>query len=73
MCTDGILERPDASGEFYGTGGRLRKLVLAHRAATTGAILDRLFDEVKAHGDGRPWDDDATVVIVKRDEDPGEE
>lgn len=67
MCTDGILERPDASGDFYGTE-RLRKAVLAHKNASASEILDRLFDEVKAHGDGRPWDDDATVVIVKRPE-----
>ena len=48
---------------------------LAHKHASASEILDRLFDEVKAHGDGRPWDDDATVVIVKRsesgEEDPG--
>jgi sigma-B regulation protein RsbU (phosphoserine phosphatase) len=65
LCTDGILERPDPSGEFFGTR-RLRELVVAHQAASAQEILDRLFEAVEVHGDGRPWDDDATVVIVKR-------
>ena len=69
LCTDGILERPDPSGDFFGTG-RLRDLVVAHQAETAQEILDRLFAMVKAHGDGRPWDDDATIVIVKRREEP---
>ena len=67
MCTDGILERPDAAGDFYGTE-RLRELILTHKASSAEEILERLFDEVKAHGEGRPWEDDATVVIVKRPE-----
>jgi sigma-B regulation protein RsbU (phosphoserine phosphatase) len=70
LCTDGILERPDPSGEFFGTRG-LRDLVLAHKGEGAQEILERLFDVVKAHGDGRPWDDDATVVVVKRREEPG--
>jgi len=70
LCTDGILERPDATGEFYGTG-RLRDLVVAHQAESAEEILTRLFDAVTAHGDGRPWDDDATIVVVKRREEPG--
>lgn len=65
MCTDGILERPDASGDFYGTE-RLRQLVVGHQDRGAQEILDRLFEDVTAHGRGRPWDDDATVVVVKR-------
>ena len=70
LCTDGILERPDAAGEFYGTG-RLRDLIVAHQTEGAQEILDRLFAAVTAHGDGRPWEDDATVVVVKRREEPG--
>jgi len=65
MCTDGILERPDSSGEFYGTG-HLRRIVQAHRDGSAKEILDRIFEDVTAYGNGRPWDDDATVVVVKR-------
>jgi len=65
MCTDGILERPDASGEFFGTE-RLRQVVLDNRGASAQQILDRLYETVMAHGTDRPWDDDATVVVVRR-------
>jgi serine phosphatase RsbU (regulator of sigma subunit) len=33
-------------------------------------ILDRLFEAALAWGEGRPWEDDATIVIVKRMEAP---
>jgi serine phosphatase RsbU (regulator of sigma subunit) len=69
MCTDGILERADASGEFFGTGG-LRQVVLDNRHASAQQILDRLYEVVTAHGAGRPWDDDATAVVVRRLETP---
>jgi sigma-B regulation protein RsbU (phosphoserine phosphatase) len=65
LCTDGILERPGASGEFFGTG-RLRQLVRQHPGATAQEILDGLFEAAAAHGGERPWDDDATVVVVRR-------
>jgi sigma-B regulation protein RsbU (phosphoserine phosphatase) len=65
MCTDGILERPDASGEFFGTEG-LRQVVLDNRGASAQQVLDRLYRAVAAHGGDRPWDDDATVVVLKR-------
>jgi sigma-B regulation protein RsbU (phosphoserine phosphatase) len=68
LVTDGILERADSAGEFFGTG-RLRDLVVAHRAESAQEILERLFEAVKAHGGGVPWEDDATVVVVKRSED----
>ncbi|MCG6923883.1 MAG: PP2C family protein-serine/threonine phosphatase [Acidobacteria bacterium] len=70
MCTDGILERPDPSGEFFGTE-RLRQVVLDNRGASAQEILDRLYETVTAHGADRPWDDDATVVVVRRLEEPG--
>jgi sigma-B regulation protein RsbU (phosphoserine phosphatase) len=67
LCTDGILERADAAGEFFGTE-RLRDLVVAHRAESAQQILERLLEAVKAHGGGLPWEDDATIVVVKRRE-----
>ncbi len=32
------------------------------------AEFDRLFEAALAWGDGRPWEDDATIVVLKRDE-----
>jgi sigma-B regulation protein RsbU (phosphoserine phosphatase) len=67
LCTDGILERADAAGEFFGTG-RLRELTITHQHASAQEILGRLFDAAAALGGGLPWEDDATIVVVKRRE-----
>ena len=69
MVTDGILERPDPEGEFFGDE-RLRAVVRGHPGASAGEILEAIFEAASTHGQGRPWDDDATVVVVRRDEEP---
>ena len=45
LCTDGILERRDAQGEFFGTD-RLRAIVRERQDEPAQAILDALFDAV---------------------------
>jgi sigma-B regulation protein RsbU (phosphoserine phosphatase) len=65
MCTDGILERRDARGEFFGTD-RLRCIVRERQDDGAQAILDALFEASSKWGDGRPWEDDATIVVLKR-------
>jgi len=66
LLTDGILERRDRKGEFFGDE-RVRAIVREHQAQPAEAILERLFEATVAWGDGRPWEDDATIVVVKRD------
>jgi sigma-B regulation protein RsbU (phosphoserine phosphatase) len=63
--TDGILERRDAKGEFFGLE-RLEAVVQAGRTLSAEDLLGRIFDEAQAFGASRSWDDDATVVVVKR-------
>ena len=65
LLTDGILERRDKQGEFFGDE-RVRGLVRQHQSQPATAILKALFDAAFAWGDGRPWEDDATIVVVKR-------
>jgi len=68
-CSDGILERRDASGAFFGEPG----LIQVGREAMAGSaetILEAVFAAAGRHGGGRPWEDDATVVVVKRDPTP---
>ncbi|HET7292479.1 MAG TPA: PP2C family protein-serine/threonine phosphatase [Vicinamibacteria bacterium] len=65
MCTDGILERRNPAGEFFGEEG-LKSAVRAAAAQPAEAILDRVFEAARAHGDARPFEDDATLVVVKR-------
>ncbi|MFN8094892.1 MAG: PP2C family protein-serine/threonine phosphatase [Vicinamibacteria bacterium] len=64
-CTDGILERRDAASEFFGVE-RLQSLVRGAQDEPAQAILDRLFEASRTWGDPRPWEDDATIVVVKR-------
>ena len=65
MCTDGILERRGADGAFFGEE-RLRALVRARADTSASALLDAIFADAESFGGGQPWDDDATVVVVRR-------
>jgi sigma-B regulation protein RsbU (phosphoserine phosphatase) len=65
LCTDGILERRNRRGEFFGEE-RLKQLVDKNRGTSAEALLEALFAAAIAFGKGRPWEDDATVVIVRR-------
>ena len=65
MCTDGILERRDGRGTFFGDDG-LRSIVRERQSASAQAILDALFEASWKWGEARPWEDDATAVVLKR-------
>jgi len=65
LCTDGILERRDPQGEFFGLD-RVRALVRETQEASAQEILERIYESAMAFGNNRPWEDDATAVIVKR-------
>lgn len=65
MCTDGILERRNSSDEFYGET-RLIDTVRRNLARPAGDILAAVFKDCEAFGLQRPFDDDATLVVVKR-------
>jgi len=65
MCTDGIIERRDRSGEFFGVD-RLKEVVWQSVDLPAEGLLSRLFEAAFNLGEGRPWEDDATAVIVRR-------
>ncbi len=65
MLTDGIIERRNASGEFFGEE-RLRGLLSDNLQLGVEALLDKVFQTVIAFGGGGPWEDDATLVLVRR-------
>jgi sigma-B regulation protein RsbU (phosphoserine phosphatase) len=66
MCTDGILERRNPAGEFFGEDG-LKGIVRSSAAESAETILERVYEAALRHGDGRGWEDDATLVVVKRE------
>jgi sigma-B regulation protein RsbU (phosphoserine phosphatase) len=65
MCTDGIIERRNAADEFYGES-RLIETVRRNLGRPAQDILTAVFKECEAFGGPRPFEDDATLVIVKR-------
>ena len=63
-CTDGIFDRRSPKGEFFGEA-QLHRLVQQSNGPAS-AVLERLFEAAFAFGDDRPWEDDATAVVVRR-------
>jgi phosphoserine phosphatase RsbU/P len=65
MLTDGIIERRNPGGEFFGEE-RLQSLLHDNLHLAVEALLDKVFETVIAFGGGGPWEDDATLVIIRR-------
>ncbi len=65
MCTDGILERRNRRGDFFGEEGLLA-LVKESRSLTAEALVAKIFAAAQSFGGERPWEDDATAVVVRR-------
>jgi serine phosphatase RsbU (regulator of sigma subunit) len=63
LTTDGILERRGPTGNSFGQSG---VEAAVRRDAPAPEILESVFDAAAAFGDGSPWEDDATIVVVKR-------
>jgi phosphoserine phosphatase RsbU/P len=67
LCTDGILERRNRDGDFFGQE-RLAALVRETRGQPAGAVLERVFEAAREFGKKRHWEDDATLVVLRRRE-----
>jgi sigma-B regulation protein RsbU (phosphoserine phosphatase) len=65
LCTDGILERCNPKGEYFGDCG-LHQTIQSSRGLSAQHMLDRLFSAAFDFGSGKPWEDDATGVLVIR-------
>lgn len=65
LYTDGIPERRDASGEFYGPD-RLERLVSRLSNQSAQVVAGSVLAEVDAFAGGVPAQDDMTVVVVRR-------
>jgi len=64
MYSDGITERSNAAGDFYGAE-RLRKLIESHHASTADELLARVFEDAERFAAGALAADDCTLVILK--------
>jgi len=63
--SDGIIERHKNEEEQFGVD-RLKTLVKKNRDKSPAEIIDIIFDHVFEFGKKKQWEDDATVVVVKR-------
>jgi sigma-B regulation protein RsbU (phosphoserine phosphatase) len=67
LFTDGIVDRRGPGEEFFGEE-RLKRVVQESHGAPSAQVLDRILDAAFAHGGDRPWEDDVTVMVIRRPE-----
>lgn len=65
MYTDGIIERGNSEKEQY-EKERLQELVKENQNLSAQEIVDIIFKDVYKFGGATHWQDDATVVVIKR-------
>jgi sigma-B regulation protein RsbU (phosphoserine phosphatase) len=65
MYSDGIFERLGREGQQFGLA-RLKELAKEHQNKSAQEILNLIFEAVYEYGEGASWEDDATLVVVKR-------
>lgn len=66
LFSDGILERENSQGEEFGEE-RLKQVIKDNKDKTANELLDLIFLTADEFGKGKNWDDDATVVVIKRE------
>jgi serine phosphatase RsbU (regulator of sigma subunit) len=64
LYTDGVTEGKDLSGEMYGKK-RVRKKVESALEGGPDAVIRSLVDDFTAHNQGKAFDDDVTLAVVK--------
>jgi phosphoserine phosphatase RsbU/P len=64
MDTDGLPETRNPRGQMYGTAP-LRQIIRAHRDQSAAEIKDAILKSVDTFREGRPQEDDTTLVVIK--------
>lgn len=67
IYSDGLLERRNQDEEEFGTS-RLEQALIAHEHLGARKILDAIYQAAFAFGNQTNWQDDVTVVVVKKAE-----
>ncbi|MFN8176690.1 MAG: SpoIIE family protein phosphatase [bacterium] len=65
VVTDGFLERINEQGDYFDEEG-VERAVAPRAGEDAKVVLDALFAAADAYGEGRPWADDTTAVVVTR-------
>ena len=66
LYTDGIIERSDPKGNHVGKDG-IKKFMRGAYDKPAREIVNELFDRLHTFGGGDQFQDDATVIVVKRE------
>ncbi len=67
LYSDGIIERQNRQKEEFGFD-RLKDVVVKNQKKSAKEILDEIFNSAKIFGNSSKWEDDATVIIIKRED-----
>jgi serine phosphatase RsbU (regulator of sigma subunit) len=65
MYSDGLLERLNNDDEEFGLA-RLTKLIVQNQYRDAQEILDIIHQTIFAFGAESKWQDDITVVVIKK-------
>ncbi len=65
LFSDGITERKNGNKNDFDING-LKKIIQEHFDKPPDRLLDIIFDVLYVYGGGKDWDDDATVVIIRK-------
>jgi len=63
--TDGILERKNRRSELFEVE-RLKSVIMENKNENADTLLYRIFEAANSFGKGKKWEDDATVLVIKR-------
>jgi serine phosphatase RsbU (regulator of sigma subunit) len=63
--SDGVTERRGAEGRFFGVEG-IAATACALADPTAAELLERVFQAADRHGGRALWEDDATLLVVRR-------
>lgn len=65
LYTDAIIERKDGKGNMFGLK-RLKNLVKQNQHQNAVEILNIILNEVNVFGKSKKWEDDATLIVIKK-------
>jgi len=65
LYSDGIVERQKNAEEEF-DNSRLKELVLKNQDKSAEEIVQQVFKTVYDFGKQKPWEDDATLVVIKK-------
>ncbi|MBI5727048.1 MAG: PP2C family protein-serine/threonine phosphatase, partial [Ignavibacteriales bacterium] len=65
LFTDGILERKNKQGELFDVQG-IKKVIEENYEDSAENIMRKIFKSAKEFSKSKKWEDDATVLVIKR-------